>query len=64
MAVGQSSRARPSATMDDGARPPLDMNMVMMMMMHQYLAPSFDGGRSRGGVRHRVSEIVTATARN
>ena len=64
MAVGQSSRARPSATMDDGARPPLDMNMVMMMMMHQYLAPSFDGGRSRGGVRHRVLEIVTATAPN
>ena len=42
MAVGQSSRARPSATMDDGARPPLDMNMVMMMMMHQYLGMSME----------------------
>ena len=30
-ALGQSSRARPSATMDDGARPPLDMNLMMMM---------------------------------
>ena len=41
MAVGQSSRARPSATMDDRARPPLDMNMVMMMM-HQYLGMSIE----------------------
>ena len=41
MAVGHSSRARPSATMDDGARPPLDMNMVMMMM-HQYLGMSME----------------------